>query len=102
MKGCCYGTGSSAEESYRKVETPEGVILFWGQTSTQELALAKPMKQSKKFISQSLGHSVTDESSSMTVKISGGGDILGLHRRGCCDPCSDTRIEFVRLGLVYL
>jgi hypothetical protein len=37
------------------------------------LALAKPMKQSKKFISQSLGHSVTDESSSMTVKISGGG-----------------------------
>jgi ribosomal protein S6E (S10) len=36
------------------------------------LALAKPVKQSKKIVSQSSGLSVTEKSSSTTVKISGG------------------------------
>jgi hypothetical protein len=40
-----------------------------GQTSEQERALAKPMKQSKKFKEQSSGLSVTEKTSSMKVVI---------------------------------
>jgi hypothetical protein len=38
----------------------------------QELALAKPLKPSKKCISQSLGLSIIEKTSSTNVKISGG------------------------------
>jgi hypothetical protein len=42
------------------------------QTSTQKLALAKPLKQSRKFGSLSSRLSVTEKTSSANVKISGG------------------------------
>jgi hypothetical protein len=41
------------------------------QTSAQELALAKPLKQRRKFVSQSSGLSITEKTSFANVKISG-------------------------------
>jgi hypothetical protein len=55
------------------METCEGASHSMGQTSTQELVLAKCLKQSKKFISQSLRLSITEKTSSANIKISGGG-----------------------------
>jgi hypothetical protein len=57
------------------METCEGASHSMGQTSTQELVLAKCLKQSKKFISQSLRLSITEKTSSVNIKISGGGGL---------------------------
>jgi hypothetical protein len=95
MKFYCCDAGSDAEESYRK--HLKGSSPSRGHTSAQELVLAKPVMQSKKFILQSSRLSVTEKSSSTTIKISGegGGDILGLRRWGCHYPCSDAHLGFV-------
>jgi hypothetical protein len=62
--------GSGIEESYRRRRKRlKGSSRSRDQTSAQELALAKPMKQRKKIISQSSGLSATEKSSSVTVKI---------------------------------
>jgi hypothetical protein len=58
-----------ATEKHKRVK---GASHSGDQTYAQELALAKPKKQSKKIISQSSGLSVAEKSSSLTIKISGG------------------------------
>jgi hypothetical protein len=52
-------TTSDAEKIYRKRRHVKGSSHSGDQTSAQELALAEPLKQSKKFISHSSGPSST-------------------------------------------
>jgi hypothetical protein len=54
------------------METREGVVPFGGSNLCQELVLAKALKPSKKFKSQSSGLDVVEEASSANVRISGG------------------------------
>jgi hypothetical protein len=72
MKICCHDTGSDAKKGYDKRRHAQCLSHSGDQLSTQELALAKPLKQSKKFVSHSLGLSTTKKTSSATVKIHGG------------------------------
>jgi hypothetical protein len=60
------------KKATEKCKCPKGSSRSMGQMSAQELALTKPLKESKKFISQSSGLSVTEKSSSTTIKITGG------------------------------
>jgi hypothetical protein len=77
---CCSGASSSAEENFRETEACEGSSHTGDQTSEHEKALAKTLKQSKKFKSQSSGLDITMKASSMkgvirpitSIKISGG------------------------------
>jgi hypothetical protein len=50
----------------------KGLSHFGNQTSMQELALTKPLKESKKFISHSLGPSTVEKTSPAIIKILGG------------------------------
>jgi hypothetical protein len=92
----------ASKKATEKQKRAKGLSRSRDQTSAQELALSKPMKQSKKFISQSSGLSVTEKSSFVTIKISGGKTSSTSAAQGWHDPCSDTRIGFVQLRLICL
>jgi hypothetical protein len=72
MKVCCRGTGSSAKKGCKKRRCAKGSSNSGDHTSTQELTLAKPLKPSKKFVSQSSRLSSAEKASSTNVKVIGG------------------------------
>jgi hypothetical protein len=58
------------EKATEKRKHVKGSSRLGDETSTQVLALAKPLKPSKKFSSQSSGHSIIEKTSSANLKIS--------------------------------
>jgi hypothetical protein len=66
------GTGSGTEKGYKKRRHTKGSSHSRDQNCAQELTLAKPLKQSKKFISHSLGLCTTEKTSSVTIKVLSG------------------------------
>jgi hypothetical protein len=59
-------------KTIRKRKRVKGSSHSGDQTSEQEKALANPMKQKKKFRSQSSGPSITEKASSVKLRSAGG------------------------------
>jgi hypothetical protein len=69
---CRCSTGASSKKATEKRKHIKGSSCSRDETSTQVLALAKPLKPSKKFSSQSSRPSIIEKTSSANLKISGG------------------------------